>query len=231
MALFELKGLTKKYGKKPALDNINLELEAGRIVGLLGPNGSGKTTIIKLANGLLKPTEGKVLLDGKEPSPYTKNIVAYLPDKDFLPDWMNVDEIIQYYVDFFSDFDKTKAEEMLNNLDIDKKMTLGKMSKGTREKVRLILTMARNAKIYFLDEPIAGVDPAARDYILRTIISNYEPNALVIISTHLIADVENILDEAVFLRNGHIVLHQNVEELVEEKGKSLDGYFREVFAC
>lgn len=231
MALFELKGLTKKYGKKPALDNINLELEAGRIVGLLGPNGSGKTTIIKLANGLLKPTEGKVLLDGKEPSPYTKSIVAYLPDKDFLPDWMNVDEIIQYYVDFFSDFDKTKAEEMLNNLDIDKKMTLGKMSKGTREKVRLILTMARNAKIYFLDEPIAGVDPAARDYILRTIISNYEPNALVIISTHLIADVENILDEAVFLRNGHIVLHQNVEELVEEKGKSLDGYFREVFAC
>lgn len=231
MALFEVNNLSKRYGRKNALDNICLQLEAGRIVGLLGPNGSGKTTLIKLANGLLKPTEGVVLIDGQMPSPQTKSIVSYLPDKDSLPDWMKVDDIIAYYVDFFEDFDIQRASEMLGNLNIDPKMTLGKMSKGTKEKVRLILTMARRAKIYFLDEPIAGVDPAARDYILRTIISNYEPNALVIISTHLIADVENVLDEAVFLRDGHVVLHQNVQDLVEEKENSLDGYFREVFAC
>ncbi|MCR5271607.1 MAG: ABC transporter ATP-binding protein [Lachnospiraceae bacterium] len=231
MSIFELRCLTKSYGKKVALNNVGLTLEAGRIVGLLGPNGSGKTTLIKLANGLLRQTEGMIFIDGKEPSTETKSIVSYLPDKDFLPDWMTVKDIIAYYVDFYSDFDTERAKTMLGNLNIDENMRLGKMSKGTREKVRLILTMARRAKVYFLDEPIAGVDPAARDYILRTIISNYEPDALVVISTHLIADVENVLDEAVFLRNGEVILHKNVEELVEEQGKSLDGYFREVFAC
>ena len=231
MALFELRNLTKRYVRVNALDNINLQLEAGRIVGLLGPNGSGKTTLIKLSNGLLRPTTGEVLIDGESPNPNTKSKVAYLPDKDSLPDWMKVDDIIAYYMDFYQDFDQDRAKEMLGNLNIDPRMKLGKMSKGTKEKVRLILTMARRAKIYFLDEPIAGVDPAARDYILRTIISNYEPSALVVISTHLISDVENVLDEAVFLRDGHVILHQNVQELIEEKGKSLDGYFREVFAC
>ncbi|MCR5468100.1 MAG: ABC transporter ATP-binding protein [Lachnospiraceae bacterium] len=231
MALLELRQVSKRYGNKSALDCVDLQLEEGRIVGLLGPNGSGKTTLIKLANGLLRTSNGAILIDGKEPSPETKSIVSYLPDKDSLPDWMKVDDIINYYVDFFADFDVDRAKEMLGSLNIDSKMKLGKMSKGTREKVRLILAMARKSKIYFLDEPIAGVDPAARDYILKTIISNYEPNALVIISTHLIADVENVLDEAVFLREGHVVLHQNVQELIEEKGKSLDGYFREVFAC
>ncbi len=231
MALVEARNLSKRYGMKNALDGINLELEAGRIVGLLGPNGSGKTTFIKLANGLLRTSQGEILIDGEAPSPKTKSIVSYLPDKDFLPDWMTVEDMITYYTDFFTDFDVERAQEMLASLNIDQKQRLGKMSKGTREKVRLILTMARKAKVYFLDEPIAGVDPAARDYILRTIISNYEPNALVIISTHLIADVENILDEAIFLRDGHVILHKNVQELVEERAESLDGYFREVFAC
>jgi len=231
MALFETRNLSKRYGSKYALDNVNLQLEAGRIVGLLGPNGSGKTTLIKLANGLLKPSEGDVLIDGEEPSPRTKSIVSYLSDKDFLPDWMKVEDIINFYIDFFQDFDVQRASDMLTSLNIDSKMKMGKMSKGTKEKVRLILTMARRAKIYFLDEPIAGVDPAARDYILRTIISNYDPNALVIISTHLISDVENVLNEAIFLREGHVILHQNVQALVQEKGKSLDSYFREVFAC
>ncbi|MCR4781374.1 MAG: ABC transporter ATP-binding protein [Lachnospiraceae bacterium] len=231
MAILELKNLTKRYKNFTALDNVNLTLEAGRIVGLLGPNGSGKTTMIKLANGLLQPTEGYIAIDGKLPGVETKAIVAYLSDKEALPNWMNVKELIQFYKDFFKDFDEARATEMLQSLNISLTQKLSKMSKGTKEKVRLILTMSRRAKVYFLDEPIAGVDPAARDYILRTIISNYEPNALVLISTHLIADVENVLDEAIFLKYGHIIMHKNVQEVVEETGKSLDEYFREVFAC
>ena len=231
MSIFECRGLTKRYGKLTALDNIDLKLDSGRIVGLLGPNGSGKTTLIKLSNRLLQPTEGTILIDGNEPGVETKKAIAYLPDKDFLPDWMKIGQLMDFYQDFYADFDRSRAQEMMNSLAIPDNMILKKMSKGTREKVQLILTMCRRAKVYLLDEPIAGVDPAARDYILRTIINNYEENALVIISTHLIADVESVLDEAVFLKTGKIVLHKSVDDIREETGKSVDEYFREVFRC
>ena len=231
MSILQCRNLSKKYGATEALRGIDLELEAGRIVGLLGPNGSGKTTFIKLANGLLKPTEGEILIDGNSPGKETKAEVAYLPDRDFLPDYMSVSQLIKYYSDFFSDMNTAKAEEMLRSLDLDKDMKLKKMSKGTKEKVQLILTMSRDAKVYFLDEPIAGVDPAARDYILRTIITNYNPDALVVISTHLIADVENVLDDVVFIKEGSIVLHKEADAIREEEAKSIDGLFREVFKC
>lgn len=231
MSILQCRNLSKKYGATEALRGIDLELEAGRIVGLLGPNGSGKTTFIKLANGLLKPSEGEILIDGNRPGRETKAEVAYLPDRDFLPDYMSVSQLIKYYSDFFSDMNTAKAEEMLRSLDLDKDMKLKKMSKGTKEKVQLILTMSRDAKVYFLDEPIAGVDPAARDYILRTIITNYNPEALVVISTHLIADVENVLDEVVFIKEGSIVLHKEADVIREEEAKSIDGLFREVFKC
>ena len=231
MKIFECQDLTKSYGKLTALNHINLTLESGRIVGLLGPNGSGKTTLIKLANRLLQPSRGSILIDGNVPGVETKKVIAYLPDKDFLPDWMRIGQLMNFYQDFYEDFDRARAEEMMSSLEIPDRMTLKKMSKGTREKVQLILTMSRRAKVYLLDEPIAGVDPAARDYILRTIIQNYEENALVIISTHLIADVESVLDEAVFLKKGDIVLHKSVDEIREETGKTVDEYFREVFRC
>ena len=231
MAILEMNNLTKLYKGFAALDHVNLSLEEGKIVGLLGPNGSGKTTMIKLINGLLQPSAGQILVGGMTPGVETKAGVSYLSDKDFLPDWMTVDGVLRYYMDFFADFDINRANEMLNSLAIIRTQKLGSMSKGTREKVRLILTMARRARIYLLDEPIAGVDPAARDYILKTIISNYEPNALVIISTHLIADVESVLDEAIFLKYGHVVLYDRVDSIYENTGKSVDEYFREVFAC
>lgn len=224
-------GLSKDYGKLRALDRIDLRLEEGRIVGLLGPNGSGKTTLIKLAARLLVPSEGNVTICGEVPSEKTKAIVSYLPDRNFLPEYMNGEELVAMYKDFFADFDENRAYEMLGSLDIDLKMPLRKMSKGTKEKVQLILTMSRKAKLYLLDEPIAGVDPAARDYILRTIISNYDENATVLISTHLIADVENVLDEAIFLKQGRVILHKSVDEIKESTGQSVDEYFREVFAC
>ena len=223
--------LSKSYGPVKALYHVNLNLEEGKIIGLLGPNGSGKTTLIKLASRLLVPTEGSITICGKEPSPETKAMVSYLPDRNYLPDWMNSEDLLDMFEDFFSDFDRARAIEMLGSLNIDMKMPLKKMSKGTKEKVQLILTMSRHAKLYLLDEPIAGVDPAARDYILRTIISNYDENATVLISTHLIADVENVLDEAIFLKEGQVVLHQGVDELKESTGKSVDEYFREVFRC
>ena len=231
MSRFECRNLTKRYGKLTALDSINLDLEAGRIVGLLGPNGSGKTTMIKLANRLLQPTSGQILIDGMAPGPETKQLIAYLPDKDYLPEWMKTGQLIEMFSDFYPDFDVERAKSMLDSLSITDDMPIKKMSKGTKEKVQLIMTMSRRAKVYLLDEPIAGVDPAARDYILRTIISNYAEDSLVIISTHLIADVESVLDEAVFIREGHIVLHKNVDEIREETGMSVDGYFREVFRC
>ena len=198
---------------------------------MLGPNGSGKTTLIKMASRLLVPSEGSITICGEVPSEKSKAIVSYLPDRNFLPDWMNSNDLIALYEDFFADFSKERAIEMLGSLNIDMTMPLKKMSKGTKEKVQLIMTMSRRAKLYLLDEPIAGVDPAARDYILRTIISNYDENATVLISTHLIADVENVLDEAIFLRQGKIVLHESVDELKESTGKSVDEYFREVFKC
>lgn len=231
MNIFECQGLTKKYGKKVALNHIDLAIEPGRIVGLLGPNGSGKTTLIKLATRLLQPSEGQILIDGKAPGAQTKALVSYLPDREYLPDWMKVQGLLDFYQDFYSDFQVERAKEMLRNLDISLDMNLKKMSKGTKEKVRLILTMSRDAKIYLLDEPIAGVDPAARDYILRTIIQNYSEGSMVLISTHLISDVESVLDEAIFLKNGEIVLHEPVDQIREETGMSVDAYFREVFKC
>ena len=231
MSILQCKGLVKNYSGVKALDDVNLELEAGKIVGLLGPNGSGKTTMIKLANGLLQPTAGEILIDGNKPGVMTKTKVAYLPDREFLPDYMSVDDMLNFYTDFFGDFNLNKAGAMLKNLNISNKMTLKKMSKGTKEKIQLILTMSRDAKVYFLDEPIAGVDPAARDYILKTIISNYCLNSLVVISTHLIADIESILDDVVFIQNGKIVLHKEADQIREDEGKNVDSLFREVFKC
>lgn len=231
MYVLECRSLSKSYSGNRGLDCVDLQLEPGRIVGLLGPNGSGKTTLIKLAEGLLQPTAGKVLVNGTVPGPATKAKVAYLPDREFLPDYMTVSQLLKFYGDFFSDFDRARAEAMLQSLDIPADKRLKKLSKGTKEKVQLILTMSRNAQIYILDEPIAGVDPAARDYILKTIITNYNPEALVIICTHLIADIESVLDEIVFLKEGRVVLHRNADELREEQGKNIDRLFREVFAC
>ena len=231
MAILECRDLSKRFGKIQALDSVNLKIEAGRVIGLLGPNGSGKTTLIKLANGLLTPSAGEILIEGKAPGRETKAIVSYLSDKNYLPDWMDVKRLLQFFKDFYEDFDPVRASDMLSKLDIAQNMTLKKMSKGTREKVQLILTMSRNAKLYLLDEPIAGVDPAARDYILRTIIGNYSEDSTVLISTHLIADVESVLDEAVFLKEGRIVMHKSVDEVREETGKTVDEYFREVFRC
>lgn len=229
--MFECKGLTKKYGNKVALNHVDLSLESGRIVGLLGPNGSGKTTMLKLANGLLTPTEGGIFIDGKKLGIETKAVVSYLPDADYLLDWMNVGELLNMFKSFYDDFRYDRALKMLEELHIQLKDKLKNLSKGNKEKVQLVLAMSREAKVYFLDEPIGGVDPAARDYILRTIIGNYSENALVVISTHLIADVEPVLDEAIFIRDGEIVFHRSIDDIREKEGKSVDALFREVFAC
>ena len=224
--------LTKVYGKeKTALDGIDLELDFGRIVGLLGPNGSGKTTLLKLANGLLQPTEGRIRIAGMAPGPETKELVSYLPDADWLPDWMRVEQLVEMFRDFYADFDPAKANEMLEKLELSPKAPLKSLSKGNKEKVQLVLAMSRNARLYLLDEPIGGVDPAARDYILNTIISNYSKDATVVISTHLIEDIEPVLDEAVFLKDGRIFAHRAVDDIRETEGKSVDAYFREVFKC
>ena len=231
MSLLECRKLNKNYGGSFALNDIDLQIEPGRIVGLLGPNGSGKTTLIKLINGLLTPTGGEVLIDGRKPSPETKAIVSYLPERNALSEWMSAKQAMDYYADFFEDFNRDKAKEMIRNLGLDEQARIKTMSKGTREKLQLILVMSREAKLYLLDEPIGGVDPATRDYILRTIISNYNENASVIISTHLIADVELVLDDVIFLREGHVELHESVDEIRNEKGTSVDALFREVFRC
>ena len=231
MAKIEINQMTKVFEHVTALDQVNLELEAGQIVGLLGPNGSGKTTLIKIMNGLLTPTSGNVRINGLEPGIETKKMVAYLPDRNALPDYMTTDKLISLYEDFFEDFNRGKAEAMIKDLGIDPRLTLKKMSKGTKEKLQLCLVMARDAQVYLLDEPIGGVDPATRDYILRTIISNYNENAVVIISTHLIADIESVLDDVIFIREGRIVLHESAEMIREEKEESIDQLFREVFKC
>ena len=231
MAILECKGLSKRFGRIQALEDINLSIEPGRVVGLLGPNGSGKTTLIKLANGLLTPTSGEILIDGKAPGRETKAMVSYLSDKEYLPEWMTTKQLMDFFADFYKDFDRERAAEMLTRLGIDESMRIKQMSKGTREKVQLILVMSRQAKLYLLDEPIGGVDPATRDYILDTIIRNYNPSAAVVISTHLIADVEQVLDDVIFIQNGHVALQSSVDEIREEKGKSVDAYFREVFKC
>ena len=227
----ECKGLTKRYGAKIALDQIDLTLDKGKIVGLLGPNGSGKTTLMKLCNGLLTPTAGEVRIGGMTPGIQTKRIVSYLPERTYLADWMTAEQAILYFKDFYANFNVDKAEDMLHRLGIDKKTRIRTMSKGTREKVQLMLVMSREAGLYLLDEPIGGVDPATRDYILDTIIKHYHPSATVVICTHLIHDVEQVLDEVVFLHNGKIALHKTVAEIREEDGTSVDALFREVFRC
>ena len=231
MATWECKSLCKRYGNVQALDNVSFSIEPGRVVGLLGPNGSGKTTLIKLANGLLTPTGGELLINGQKPGKATRALVSYLPDRPCLPEWMSAEKLLNMFSDFYADFQRDKAREMLEKLGIDPKQKIKQMSKGTREKVQLILVMSRKAELYLLDEPIGGVDPATRDYILETIIRNYNPSASVVISTHLIADVEQVLDDVIFINNGQIVLRSSVDDIREQQGKSVDAYFREVFRC
>ncbi|MDR0903335.1 MAG: ABC transporter ATP-binding protein [Ruminococcus sp.] len=232
MAILETVGLTKAYGKKKiALDDVSLNIESGKIIGLCGPNGSGKTTLIKLAAGLLTPTAGSITIDGMNIGPDTKAVVSYLPDKTFVPEYMKVFAIIDFFREFYADFDMNAAYEMLKRLDIDGSETFKTLSKGTQEKVQLVLIMSRKAKLYLLDEPIGGVDPAARDYILNTIISNYNADSSVIISTHLISDIENTLDEVIFIKYGKLFLHSTSDEIRETHGMSVDAYFREVFKC
>jgi ABC transporter, ATP-binding protein len=227
--ILKCNGLSKSYDFTNALNNVNLSVKSGKIVGLLGPNGSGKTTFIKLLNGLLKPTQGEILIDGKNPGTETKKIVAYLPDKNYLDNTKTVKAILRLFADFYEDFDLERAIKMLKDLDIDSSKRFKLLSKGMKEKVQLILVMCRRAKLYLLDEPTAGVDPAARDYILNTIIKNYDKDAAVIISTHLIADIESVLDEAIFINKGNILLHQEVETIKKEQNMTVDNYFREVF--
>ncbi len=230
--LVEITHLTKVYDKKNlAVNDLNLCLSRGKIIGLLGPNGSGKTTLIKMLNGLLIPTSGTILINGMEVGVETKAHVAYLPDRTYLSGGQKISEILDYFSDFYKDFSRERALEMLKSLDITPDRKMNTLSKGTKEKVQLILVMSRQADLYVLDEPIAGVDPAARDYILNTIINNYNPDATVLISTHLISDIEKVLDEVVFLKYGQLVLHTSVDDIREKYGKSVDAYFREVFAC
>jgi len=230
--LVEIVGLTKAYdARNIAVNNMTLTLPKGRIIGLLGPNGSGKTTLIKMMNGLLVPTQGSIKINGHFPGAETKARVAYLPDKTYLNHSQKVSELLVFYQDFYQDFEIDKAKKMLENLGIDPSSKMKTLSKGTKEKVQLILVMSRNADLYILDEPIAGVDPAARDYILKTIINNYNPEASIILATHLIGDIESVLDEVIFLRYGQLVLYNSVDNIREQQGKSVDAYFREVFAC
>lgn len=229
--LLELISVSKTYSKKDALKSVNLVVPRGRIVGLLGPNGSGKSTMIKLINGLLEPTSGQVLINGAAPGIETKKVISYLPERTYLNDWMKVEDLLAFFQDFYSDFDMNKALDMIEKLQIDRKSSLKTMSKGTKEKVQLILVMSRTADLYILDEPIGGVDPAARDYILKTIIKNYTDKSSILLATHLIQEVENICDDIVFLSQGNIVLQGSVDDIREEKGKSIDALFREVFVC
>ena len=229
MSLVKFENVSKYYGKTPALQHINLEIQPGKIVGRLGPNGSGKTTLIKLINGLLQPNEGTILINQVEPSYESKKIVSYLPDTTYLSENMTVQQALSLFKDFYTDFDEERALHLLKDLQIDTKVGLKQLSKGNKEKVQLILVMSRQAKLYVLDEPIGGVDPAARDYILRTIINNYSPTASVLISTHLISDVEPILDEIIFIDKGRIVRQGNVDDIRYESGESIDQLFRHEF--
>ena len=227
--ILECRDLCKSYGNIQALEHINFTVEPGKIVGLLGPNGSGKTTLIKMANGLITWDSGELRIDGKAPGRETKSIVSYLPERTYLADWMSVRQLLDFFCDFYGDFQRQRAEEMLSHLNIGLNMKIRQMSKGTREKVQLILVMSRKAKLYLLDEPIGGVDPATRDYIIHTILTNFNPDSTLLISTHLIADVERILDDVVFISRGQLVLHQSVDQIRQERGCSVDDLFREVF--
>lgn len=231
-SLIEISGMNKSYGAgKQIFNNLNFNLESGKIIGLLGPNGSGKTTLIKLLSGLLRPEAGSILIDGKKIGPETKAIVSYLPERTYFNEYLKVENLVNMFEDFYADFDAGRAYQMMGLLNINPAMVLKKLSKGNKEKVQLIMVMSRRAKLYLLDEPIAGVDPAARDYILDTILTNYDKEASILISTHLIQDIENILDDVVFIKEGNIVCHQEADALREEKGKSIDEIFREVFRC
>lgn len=231
MNILECNGLVKRFGPTAALAGVTFAIQPGRIVGLLGPNGSGKTTLIKLANGLLTPTAGEILVNGLPPGRESHSLVSYLPERTSLPLWMTVGQLQDFYQDFYPDFQRQQSQEMLDRLELGNKQKLKHLSKGNREKVQLILAMSRKAQLYLLDEPIGGVDPAARDYILNTIISNYSKDATVVISTHLIEDIEPVLDEAVFLKDGKVFAHRAVDDIRETEGKSVDAYFREVFKC
>ena len=228
--LLECRNLSKKYGNFCALSDLNLSLKHGEIIGLLGPNGSGKTTLIKLINGLLSPSSGEVLINNQAPGIESKRIIAYLPERSYLNNWMKINDVISYFDDFYDNFSKERAYTMLNKLHLNPSRRLRTLSKGDKEKVQLILVMSRDADLYILDEPI-GVDPAARDYILNTIITNYNENATILMSTHLISDIENILDRAIFIKNGGIVLNSSVDEIRTEHGQSVNALFREVFRC
>ena len=229
--IVEFKNVYKSYGKKDVLTDLNVSIPKGKIIGLLGQNGSGKSTMIKLINGLLQPNKGEIKINGMKPSIKTKKIVSYLPERTYLNDWMKVKDILSFFNDFYEDFDMKKYYEMLKSLKIDKNEKLKNMSKGTKEKVQLILVMSRNADLYILDEPIGGVDPATRNYILKTILNNYNENSTLLIATHLISEIENICDDVLVISDGQILLQGNVDEIREEKGKSIDILFREEFKC
>lgn len=229
--ILECSHVTKWFGSKKALSDVSFQIEPGHIVGLLGPNGSGKTTLIKLANGLLMPNQGKISVCGIPIGPETKARISYLPDKNYLSDWMKVSQVIDLFHDFYENFDRNKAYEMLKRLNIDASQKLKTLSKGTKEKVQLILVMSRNADLYLLDEPIGGVDPAARDYILQTILTNYNENGSILISTHLISDIEQVLDQVIFIKDGQINQMASVDDIREQYHKSVDELFREVYSC
>lgn len=225
----EINNLTKKYANKTALDNVNLNIERGKVVGILGPNGSGKTTLIKILTGLLRQTSGEVLIDGNKVGVKTKSAVSYLPDRNFLYKWMRIEDACHMYKDFYTDFDEVKFNELLAFMNLNRSMKIDSLSKGMHEKLNLALVLSRNAKLYILDEPIAGVDPVARDQILDAIINNYNEDSSMIITTHLVRDMESMFDEVVFLKDGQIVLTGNAEALREEKAKQIEEIYKEIF--
>ena len=231
MSLVEFKNLSKNYGTKQALVDVNITFEKGKIYGLLGPNGSGKTTMIKIINDLLQPSGGEILVHGKEPGIESKKIISYLPERTYLNMNMKVSELIQFFKDFYDDFDEEKATKLLEQLKINKTDRLKNMSKGTKEKVQLIMVMSRKAELYILDEPIGGVDPASRDYILDTILTNFNEGASIIICTHLIADIEKILDQVIFINQGKIVLNEDADTIRNKRQTTIDKLFREEFKC
>ncbi len=229
--LLETRNLSKAYGKKQALRDISLQIQSGKLIGLIGPNGSGKSTLIKLINGLLVPSSGEILVEGKHPGVESKRCISYLPDRSYLADWQTPAQAMRMFRDMYLDFDMEKAKDMAQSLCIDLKKPLRTMSKGMQEKLQLILVMSRDAKLYILDEPLAGVDPAARDFIMRTILSNYRSDATLIISTHLIQDMENVLDEVIILKDGTLFTHSAVDALRDSHHMSLDQIFRGEFKC
>ena len=231
MKLLEIKKLNKSFDNKKILTDINLSISSGKIVGLLGKNGAGKSTLIKLLNDLLTPSSGEILVNGKEIGVESKKVISYLPEKSYLNKQLKVSEVIELFKDFYQDFDEEKAIRLLKDLDLDINQSLTKMSKGMQEKVGLVLVMSRKADLYILDEPLGGVDPATRDYILDTILSNFNENASVIISTHLISDIERILDEVVFIDKGKIVLQSDADKLRNKEKSSIDEIFRRMFKC